>query len=130
MLGWRQSCGLALPGLLAINLIGFAAIARSEPLQPGSGDEFFISYIQNSTDFSPRPSVSAIRAIIPLAHQACDARAKGQDDLQAAHLVWAGKATETLGLANGSVIGLESAALGIVGAATLAYCPTYNSGNW
>jgi hypothetical protein len=111
-------------------MFGFAATAQSAPLQPGSGDEFFIDYIQNSTDFSPKPSVSAIRAIIPLAHETCDARANGQDDLEAAHLVWVGKATETLGLANGSVIGLESSALDIVGAATLAYCPKYNNGNW
>jgi hypothetical protein len=104
-------------------------IAQADP-GPGSGDDFFISYVQGSTDFSPKPSASAIRAIIPLAHQACDARASGQDDLQAAHILWAGKAIQTLGLANGSEIGLESSALSLVGAATLAYCPKFNNGNW
>ncbi|MDQ2636401.1 MAG: DUF732 domain-containing protein [Actinomycetota bacterium] len=108
-------------------LLGFAPTALSEPLQPGDGDEFFINYFDS---YSPRPPESAIRAIIPLAHQACEARANGQDDLQATHLVWAGKATDTLGLAAGSVIALEHRALDIVGAATLAYCPEYSNSNW
>ena len=68
--------------------------------------------------------------MIPLAHQVCDARANGQDDLQAAHLLWVGKGVDTLGIARGSVSGLEGAALDIVEVATLAYCPKYNNGNW
>ena len=79
---------------------------------------------------APRTSEAAARAIIPLAHQVCDARAQGQSDLQAAHLVWVGKGVDMLGVTFGSVSGQESAALDIVEAATLAYCPTYNNGNW
>ena len=115
--------------LLALVAVAAAPAASATPAQPGDGDAFFIPNIQ--TVLKPSPPESSIRAIIPLAHQVCDARAKGQDDLQAAHIVWASKATETLGLANGSVIGLrESSALDIVGAATLAYCPQYNNGVW
>jgi hypothetical protein len=68
-------------------------VAHAKPLQPGDGDAFFIAQIQN--DFAPTPSLAAIKAIIPLAHQACDARTSGQDDLQAAHLIWAGKGIDT-----------------------------------
>jgi hypothetical protein len=115
---------------LATLTVTVAPVAHAAPLQPGDGDDFFIQLIENSSDFSPKPSVSAVRAIIPLARQVCDARANGQDDLQAAHLVWAGKGVDTLGVANGSVIGLEHIALDVVGDATLAYCPKYNNGNW
>jgi hypothetical protein len=115
---------------LATAALATVPIANATPPQPGDGDSFFISSIANSSNFSPQPPVSAVRAIIPLAHQVCDARANGQDDLQAAHLVWAGKGVESLGVANGSVMGLESTALQIVGLATLAYCRQYNYGNW
>lgn len=98
--------------------------------QPGGGDDQFISYIEKSPEFSPTPPVSAVRTIIPLAHQVCDARGDGQDDLQAAHLVWAAKGVTTLGVAKGSVIGLETTALEIVEIATLAYCPQYDNGNY
>lgn len=37
---------------------------------------------------------------------------------------------DKLGVGFGSVSGEESAALSIVEAATLAYCPAYNDGNW
>ncbi len=90
----------------------------------------FIELIANSSNFFPKPSVSAVRAIIPLAHQVCDARANGQDDLQAAHLVWVNKGVDTLKVASGSTIGLEHIALDIVGYATLSYCPQYDNGNW
>jgi predicted small lipoprotein YifL len=96
-------------------------------LQPGDGDGFFINEIR--TVFTPPPE-AAIRAIIPLAHQVCDARANGQDDLQAAHLVWVGKGVDTLGIAWGSTAGLEAAALDIAESATLAYCPQHNNGDW
>lgn len=108
--------------------MGNPATGLSEPLRPGDGDAFFISQILSG--FQPSPPVPAVRAVIPIAHKVCDARAAGQDDLQAAHLVWTSKAVDTLGLVNGSVQGLEAAALDIVGIATLAYCPTYNNGNW
>lgn len=113
--------------VLVIFAVAAAPAANATP-GPGDGDSFFIPYMQNL--FKPSPPESSIRAIIPLAHQVCDARANGQDDLQAAHLVWAAKGVDTLGIARGSTIGLEAAALDIVGAATLAYCPTYNNGNW
>ena len=102
--------------------------AGAAPLQPGGGDPFFIAEIE--AVFKPPPSESAIQAIIPLAHQVCTARAAGQDDLQAAELVWAGKGVDTLGIARGSQQGLEAAALDIVGVATLAYCPKYNNGDY
>lgn len=114
--------------LFALAVVTSAPHARADPNQPGAGDSFFVPYTQNL--FKPSPPESSIRAIIPLAHQVCDARASGQDDLQAAHLVWAAKGVDTLGIARGSTIGLEAAALDIVGAATLAYCPKYNNGNW
>ena len=104
--------------------------ASSAHAQPGGGDDQFITNIANSPEFSPTPPLSAVRAIIPLAHQVCDARANGQDDLQAAHLVWAAKGVNTLGVAKGSVIGLETTALDIVEIATLAYCPRYYNGNY
>jgi hypothetical protein len=113
--------------VLVIFAVAAAPAANATP-GPGDGDAFFIPEIE--TVFSPAPSESSIRAIIPLAHQVCDARASGQDDLQAAHLVWAGKGVNTLGIARGSTIGLEAAALDIVGVATLAYCRQYNNSNW
>jgi Protein of unknown function (DUF732) len=69
----------------------------------------------------------AARAVIPLAQQVCDARTRGETDLQAASMVLAGNGVETLGLASGSGIGDEQTALDIVNAATLAYCPQYNN---
>ena len=74
--------------------------------------------------------LSAIRASIPLAHQVCAARANGQDDLKAARLVSSANGVQTLGVSTGSTIGDESVALQIVDAATLAYCPKYNNGNY
>jgi hypothetical protein len=113
----------------ALAAIAFATApaAHAEPA-PGSGDPFFIEYM--TSVFTPRASEGAARAIIPLAHQVCDARAQGQSDLQAAQIVLAGKGVETLGVASGSGIGDEQTALNIVNAATLAYCPTYNNSNW
>jgi hypothetical protein len=96
---------------------------------PGDGDPFFIKYMTSSA-FTPPASEGAVRAIIPLAHQICDARANGQDDLQAARIVMAGKGVDVLQVPSGSVIGDEKTALDIVNAATLAYCPTYNNSNW
>lgn len=119
------------PGLIVAVLATVAvAAAAGAHAQPGGGDDQFISYIENSPEFSPTPTVSAVQAIIPLAHQVCDARASGLDDLQAAHLVWASKGVNTLGVAKGSVIGLETTALEIVEIATLAYCPQYDNSNY
>ncbi|WP_081292797.1 DUF732 domain-containing protein [Mycobacterium colombiense] len=114
-----------LGSILALFVTAAAPVANATP---GEGDSFFIPYMANL--FKPSPPESSIRAMIPFAHQVCDARASGQDDLQAADLVWSGKGVDTLGIARGSTIGLEAAALDIVGAATLAYCPKYNNGNW
>jgi Protein of unknown function (DUF732) len=77
--------------------------------------------------FTPPTSEAAARAIIPLAQQVCDARARGESDLQAASIMLAGDAVETLGLASGSGMGDEQTALDIVNAATLSYCPQYNT---
>jgi Protein of unknown function (DUF732) len=96
--------------------------------QPGDGDPFFISCM--TSVFQPPTTESGARAIIPLAHQVCGARADGQSDLQAAQLVMTGGGVDKLGTVFGSVAGKENAALNIVEAATLAYCPTYNNGNW
>jgi hypothetical protein len=118
------------PAAVLVTLAAVAVpVAHAEPAH-GTGDEWFISRIENSPTFSPTPPISAVRAIIPLAHQVCDARTNGQDDLQAAHLVWAGKGVDTLGVVNGSIIGEESVALDIVEIAEEAYCPQYATGNY
>jgi hypothetical protein len=115
--------------LIALAVVTSAAHAHADPSsQPGDGDPFFISYM--TSVFRPPTTVAGARAIIPLAHQVCDARANGQSDFQAANLVMNGGGVNKLGVAFGSVSGQESAALSIVEAATLAYCPTYNNGNW
>jgi hypothetical protein len=101
-----------------------APVASAEP-GPGSGETFFVDYMTRV--FTPPTSEAAARAIIPLAQQVCDARAQGQTDLQAANIVVAGNGVETIGLGTGSVTGDEGAALNIVNAATLAYCPQYNA---
>jgi hypothetical protein len=108
--------------------LALANTAHAAPARPGDGDVFFINETQS--EFTPSPSEAAIRAVIPLAHRVCDARASGQDDLQAAHLLWAGKGVETLGIVRGSTFGQESAALDVAEIATLAYCPQYNNGIW
>jgi hypothetical protein len=77
--------------------------------------------------FTPPTSEAAARAIIPLAQQVCDARTRGETDLQAAGMVLAGNGVETLDLASGSGIEDGQTALDIVNAATLSYCPQYNS---
>ena len=114
---------------VATSAVVAAPTAHAAPAQPGGGDEFFIEYMTSSA-FTPRTSEASVRAIIPLAHQVCDARAQGQDDLQAARIVMAGKGVDLLRVPSGSVIGDEKTALDIVNAATLAYCPTYNTSNW
>jgi hypothetical protein len=118
-----------LPVALAALAVVLAPNTRADPSsQPGDGDPFFISYM--TTVFQPPTTETGARAIIPLAHQVCNSRARGQSDLQAAQLVMTGGGVDRLGTAFGSVAGQESAALSIVQAATLAYCPTYNNGNW
>jgi hypothetical protein len=109
---------------LAILAVAVAPTAHAEP-GPGSGETFFVDYLTRV--FTPPTSEAAARAIIPLAQQVCDARAQGQSDLQAATIVLAGDGVETLGLASGSGTGDEATAMDIVNAATLAYCPQYNS---
>jgi hypothetical protein len=118
---------------VAVALIAVAVVlepnTHADPSsQPGDGDPFFISYM--TSVFQPPTTESGARAIIPLAHQVCDARTRGQSDLQAAQLVMNGGGVDKLGTAFGSVAGQESAALNIVQAATLAYCPSHNNGNW
>jgi Protein of unknown function (DUF732) len=109
---------------LAILAFAVPPTAHAEP-GPGSGETFFVDYMTRV--FTPPTSEAAARAIIPLAQQVCDARTRGETDLQAAGMVLAGNGVETLGLASGSAIGDEQTALDIVNAATLAYCPQYNS---
>jgi hypothetical protein len=116
----RVTAGLA---FLAV-AVAVAPTAHAEP-GPGSGETFFVDYMTRV--FTPPTSEAAARAIIPLAQQVCDARARGETDLQAASIVLAGDGVETLGLASGSGSGDEQTALGIVNAATLSYCPQYNN---
>jgi hypothetical protein len=122
----RRGVGVA---LIALAVVASVPHVHADPSsQPGDGDPFFISYM--TSVFRPPTAVAGAKAIIPLAHQVCDARANGQSDLQAANLVMTGGGVDKLGVAFGSVSAQESAALSIVEAATLAYCPTYNNGNW
>jgi Protein of unknown function (DUF732) len=109
---------------LAILAVAVAPTAHAEP-GPGSGETFFVDYMTRV--FSPPTSETAARAIIPLAQQVCDVRAQGQSDLQAASMVLADNGVEALGLASGSGTADEQTALEIVNAATLSYCPQYNS---
>jgi hypothetical protein len=111
---------------LAVWVVPVAAtpVAAAEP-GPGSGETFFVDYMTRV--FNPPTSEAAARAIIPLAQQVCDARAQGQTEVQAATIVVAGNGVETIGLGTGSVAGDEGTALNIVNAATLAYCPQYNT---
>ncbi|OBI77147.1 hypothetical protein A9X01_02750 [Mycobacterium asiaticum] len=104
--------------------IAVAPAAQAEP-GPGSGETFFVDYMTRV--FTPPTSEAAAREIIPLAEQVCTARGQGQTDLQAAGLVLAGNGVGTLGLASGSSIDDERTALNVVNAATLAYCPQYNT---
>jgi Protein of unknown function (DUF732) len=122
----KRGAGVA---LIALAVVASNPQAHADPSsQPGDGDPFFISYM--TSVFRPPTTEARAQKIIPLAHRVCDARANGQSDLQAANLVMTGGGVDMLGVAFGSVSGQESAALGIVEAATLAYCPTYNNGNW
>ncbi len=83
-----------------------------------------------TTVFQPPTTVAGAQMVIPLAHQVVDARAKGLSDVQAEYLVLTSGGLDRLGVPSASVSQRESAALGIVEVATLAYCPTYNNGNW
>lgn len=118
--------------LLGLALVLLAAsdtpIAHADPPTPGSGDPLFIMYMTGI--FKPPVTEAAARALIPLAHQVCDAEDQGQDDLQAARIVLAGHGVEKLNVPNSSQIGDEKTALAIVNVATLAYCPTHNSSDW
>ncbi|WP_172830524.1 DUF732 domain-containing protein [Mycobacterium asiaticum] len=109
---------------IAVLAIAFAPAAHAEP-GPGSGETFFVDYMTRV--FTPPTSEAAAREVIPLAEQVCAARSQGQTDLQAAGLVLAGNGVGTLGLATGSSIDDERTALNVVNAATLAYCPQYNT---
>jgi hypothetical protein len=115
--------------LIALAVVAGAPRTHADPaFQPGDGDPIFISYM--TTVFQPPTTVAGARAIIPLAHQVCDARAKGLSDVQAEYLVLTSGGLDTLGVPLASDSRRDSAALGIVEVATLAYCPTYNNGNW
>jgi Protein of unknown function (DUF732) len=109
---------------MATIALAAAPAARAEP-GPGSGETFFVDYLTRV--FTPPTTEAAARAIIPLAQQVCDAKAQGQSDLQASSIVLAGNGVERLGLAGDSGSGDEVTAINIVNAATLAYCPQYNS---
>jgi Protein of unknown function (DUF732) len=123
-----DNCRVVGVALVALAVVTSAPHAHADPSsQPGSGDPFFISYM--TSVFQPPTTAAAARSIIPLAHQVCDARANGQSNLRAADLVMARGGVDKLGVAL-SVSGQESAALSIVEAATLAYCPTYSNGEW
>lgn len=125
-MGARKKLGTAVA--LATLVVAAAPSAYAQPPTPGTGDEFFIYYV--TTVAAEGASEAAVQSIIPLAHEVCDARAQGQSGLQAAHLVWAGKGVEALGVPSGSDRGDQHIALDIVNGATLAYCPQYNDSNW
>jgi hypothetical protein len=115
--------------LIALAVVAVAPRAHADPSsQPGDGDPIFINYM--TTVFQPQTTEAGARTVIPLAHQVCDARAKGLSDVQAEYLVISSGDLDRLGVPFESVSGRHSAALGIVEVATLAYCPTYNNGNW
>jgi hypothetical protein len=115
--------------LIALAVVAVAPRAHADPsFQPGDGDPIFINYM--TTVFQPPTTVAGAQAIIPLAHQVCDARAKGLSDVQAEYLVMTSEGLDRLGVPVASIDRRESAALGIVEVATLAYCPIYNNGNW
>lgn len=120
--------------ITAVGLVSAAlcciADAGAAPLQPGTGDDFFIPVLLQNEKFSPIPTVSAIQSVIPLAKQVCDAKKQGQDDLQAAHVFYAGGGVAKLGFITDSVAGDQSAALDVTRYAILAYCPSYNTTNW
>lgn len=82
-----RNSGVAV-ALIAVVLVLVPNTHADPSSQPGDGDPFFISYM---TSVFQRPTTqSGARAIIPFAHQVCDARASGQSDLQAAQLVMSG----------------------------------------
>lgn len=101
-----------------------APTANAEP-GPGSGETFFVDYLTRV--FTPPTTEAAARAIIPLAQLVCQAKERQESDLQAANLVVAGNGVATLGMSTGSSTGDEPTALNVVNAATLAYCPQYNT---
>jgi hypothetical protein len=109
---------------LAILAVAVAPAADAEP-GPGSGETFFVDYMTRV--FTPPATETSARAIIPLAQLVCEAKARQESDQQAANLVLAGGGVATLGMSTGSSTGDEPTAIGIVNAATLAYCPQYNS---
>jgi hypothetical protein len=75
-------------------------------------------------------AMARARAAIPLARTVCDLRSKGNDDFQAARVLWKANIVNTLGLAGGSELTLESDTLQVVSIAEDAYCPQYSSGNY
>lgn len=109
-------------GLAILTVFGVST-AHAEP-GPGSGETFFVEYMTRA--FTPPTSEAAARAIIPLAELVCEAKARGESDLQAANIVLAGNGVAALGLSTGSSVGDEPTALEVVNASTLAYCPQYN----
>ena len=109
---------------LAVVAVAMAPAAQAEP-GPGSGETFFVDYLTRV--FNPPTSEDAARAIIPLAQLVCQAKARQESDLQAANLVLAGNGVSELGMSTGSSTGDEPTALEVVNAATLAYCPEYNT---
>lgn len=102
-------------GLAALAFIPHAAIDQ-EP--PDTGDALFIDYM--TLDFHPATTEEAARSLIPMAHKVCDARAKGESDLQSGQMVWAAHGDDLL---TGSVTGDENAALDMVNAATRGILP-------
>jgi len=111
-------------GGLAVLAVALCPTAQAEP-GPGSGETFFVDYMTRV--FTPPTSEGAARELIPLAQLVCEAKTRGESDLQAADIVLAGNGVGTLGLATGSSLGDQSTAMEIVNASTLAYCPQYNT---
>ena len=105
------------------------AVASPTPTY-GGGDDWFVTNVAAIYSNSNAVALAGARALIPLAHTVCDLRSKGNDDFQAAQMLWKAHAGETLGLAAGSVLTLERDMLDIVEFAAEAYCPQYANGNY
>jgi hypothetical protein len=77
--------------------------------------------------FQPPTTEWGARAIIPLAHQVCDARGKRTEGIASRAFGDDWWRRKQAGHSIRSVAGQENAALDIVAGTTLAYRPTYNN---
>ena len=126
---------LILTGTLIWHCIAAAPPAVADPTTAptpcyGGGDDWFVMTVAGSYGKGNAASEANARTLIPLAHTVCGLRGEGNDDFQAAHVLWTDPAFRALPLAVGSESALEQIALGIVEIAEEAYCPQYATGNY